>query len=88
MNQTLVITSILGLIVLLLCMSVPIKPFRFIGTLLVKVVVGALLLFGLNIIGTQVNLHVPINLVTSSICGFLGIPGLCALAVIQFYILS
>ncbi|MBO9131500.1 pro-sigmaK processing inhibitor BofA family protein [Bacillus sp. 165] len=87
MSHVIIISSVVVVIGLLLFIGAPIKPIRFIGNSVVKVLVGALLLFCLNVIGPQVNLHIPINLVTSSICGFLGIPGLLALTVIQLYIL-
>ncbi|WP_028401893.1 pro-sigmaK processing inhibitor BofA family protein [Ectobacillus panaciterrae] len=87
MNHFVVILVIAGLIILLLLVGAPLKPLRFLGKTSIKIMVGALLLFGLNIIGTQVDLHIPINLATASITGILGVPGLIALAVIQMYIL-
>jgi inhibitor of the pro-sigma K processing machinery len=87
MNHLAVVLIIIGLIILLLLVGAPLKPLRFAGKTMIKIIVGALLLFGLNIVGTQINLHIPINLVTASITGILGIPGLAALAVIQMYIL-
>jgi inhibitor of the pro-sigma K processing machinery len=87
LNHIIIISGTLVIIGLLLFIGAPLKPFRFIGNSIIKVLVGALLLFALNMVGTQINLHVPINLITSSICGFLGMPGLFALAVIQMYII-
>ena len=82
------IISILGgLIVLLLLMGTPLKPIRTIGQSLIKILIGALFLFFLNAFGSQFNIHVPINLMTSAISGFLGLPGLAALVAIQLWIL-
>jgi inhibitor of the pro-sigma K processing machinery len=76
-----------GLVVLLLFIGAPMKPIRFVGQGIVKLLIGALLLFFLNALGTSLNIHVPINIVTATVTGFLGIPGLLALIAIQKFIL-
>ncbi|MGM7703818.1 pro-sigmaK processing inhibitor BofA family protein [Pseudalkalibacillus sp. Hm43] len=82
-----VFAIVCGLIVLLLVIGAPLKPLRWVGQAAVKLVIGALLLFFLNAFGTAINLHIPINLATASVSGFLGIPGLLALVAIQKFIL-
>lgn len=76
-----------GLILILLFVGAPFKPARFIGQAVVKILIGALLLFFLNTAGNSFGIHVPINFATSAVSGFLGIPGLVALAAIQKYII-
>jgi inhibitor of the pro-sigma K processing machinery len=86
--EPIVVVSIIGvLILLLLFIGTPLKPIRFLGQGVIKILIGALLLFFLNAVGNQFGLHIPINLITSSVSGLLGIPGLCALVVIQTLIL-
>jgi inhibitor of the pro-sigma K processing machinery len=86
--QPVYIISILGgLILLLLFSGAPFKPIRFIGQSVIKLLIGALLLFFLNVGGSRYGLHVPINVATSAVSGFLGIPGLVALAAIQHFVL-
>jgi inhibitor of the pro-sigma K processing machinery len=86
--QPIYIISILaGLILVLLFSGAPFKPLRFIGQSVIKLLIGALLLFFLNVGGSRYGLHVPINLATSAVSGFLGIPGLVALAAIQHFVL-
>lgn len=87
MEPVYVFAIIGGLVILLLFLGAPMKPLRFIGQGVVKLLIGALLLFFLNALGTSINLHVPINIVTASVSGFLGIPGLLALVAIQKFIL-
>jgi inhibitor of the pro-sigma K processing machinery len=65
----------------------PFKPAKFIGQAVVKLLIGALLLFFLNTAGNSFGIHVPINFATSAVSGFLGIPGLVALAAIQKFII-
>jgi inhibitor of the pro-sigma K processing machinery len=85
--EPIIVISIIGaLILLLLFIGTPIKPIRFVGQGIMKILIGALLLFFLNAIGNQYGLHVPINLVTSAVSGLLGIPGLFALVAIQMWI--
>jgi inhibitor of the pro-sigma K processing machinery len=82
------IISVIGvLILLLLSIGTPFKPIKLIGQGIMKVLIGALLLFFLNVLGNQIGLHVPINFITSAISGILGLPGLFALVVIQMWIL-
>ncbi|RSK25458.1 pro-sigmaK processing inhibitor BofA [Bacillus sp. HMF5848] len=87
MEPIIVISVISALILLMLFIGAPMKPLQVIGQGLIKIMIGALFLFFLNSFGTYFGLHVPINIVTSIISGFLGIPGVAALAVIQLFIL-
>lgn len=87
MEPTWVIGIIISIIVLLLLFGTPLKLFHFIGQSVVKVLIGALLLFFLNAFGSNFGIHVPINLITATISGFLGIPGVFALTAIQLWII-
>ncbi|MFC4324333.1 pro-sigmaK processing inhibitor BofA family protein [Litchfieldia salsa] len=87
MEPIIVISILGGLVLLLLLVGAPIKPIRLIGQGIVKIMIGALLLFFLNAFGSTLGLHVPINLATSTVSGLLGIPGLVALIVIERFIL-
>lgn len=87
MEPSLVIGIIGGIIVLLLLFGTPLKLFRFFGQSIIKILIGALLLFFLNAFGSNFGIHVPINLITATISGFLGIPGVCALTVFQLWII-
>lgn len=83
-----IILSVLGGIVLLLLFSgAPMKPIKFIGQSMIKMLIGALLLFFLNVAGNRYGIHVPINFATSAVSGFLGIPGLFTLVAIQRWVL-
>lgn len=73
--------------ILFLIMGAPTKSFRFIGQGFIKLIIGAMLLFFLNVFGNQHGLHIPINFVTVAVSGLLGIPGLASLVVIQLWIL-
>ncbi|MBS4210773.1 pro-sigmaK processing inhibitor BofA family protein [Bacillus sp. FJAT-50079] len=76
-----------GIILILLFISLPGKLLKWTGQAVMKILIGALFLFFLNAVGNQFGVFVPINFVTSSISGFLGLPGVAALTIIQLYIL-
>src|SRR5699024_3022556 len=66
----------------------PVKPMRFIAESSVKLAIGVLCLFFLNIFGGAIGLHIPINVFTVVISGFLGLFGVASLAAIHLFILS
>lgn len=86
--EPIVAIAILGFIILMvLFVRSPIKPIRLISQGVVKLIIGALFLFFLNIVGNQFGIHVPINLITSAVSGILGIPGVLALVAIEMWII-
>ncbi|WP_078378414.1 pro-sigmaK processing inhibitor BofA family protein [Sutcliffiella halmapala] len=86
--QPLIVIGVIGaLILLVLIVGTPFKPFRFIGQTAVKIMIGALFLFFLNAFGNSIGIHIPINFATSAVSGVLGIPGVAALVIIQMYII-
>ncbi|KMY52152.1 pro-sigmaK processing inhibitor BofA family protein [Peribacillus loiseleuriae] len=87
MEPIVIVGVIAGLIVLLLFVGAPIRPIRLIGQGVVKLIIGAVFLFFLNVLGNQVGIHVPINLATSAVAGILGIPGVATLAAIDYWII-
>lgn len=87
MEPVIFVSVIAGLILLLLIIGAPLKPIRFLGQGITKFIIGAVFLFFLNTLGGQVGIHVPINLVTSAVAGLLGIPGVAALAAIDYWVI-
>ncbi|MFZ7946879.1 MULTISPECIES: pro-sigmaK processing inhibitor BofA family protein [Bacillaceae] len=87
MEPIFVISILGGLILLLLFSGAQFKPARFVGQASIKFLIGALLLFFLNVAGNRYGIHVPINFATSAVSGFLGIPGLFALVAIQQWVI-
>ncbi|WP_170005877.1 pro-sigmaK processing inhibitor BofA family protein [Bacillus fonticola] len=87
MEPVWVVSIIVGVIVLLLFWGVSFRPLRFIGLGVMKICIGALFLFLVNTVGGQFDLHVPINLVTATVSGILGIPGVAALIAIDMWVL-
>ncbi len=86
-SSTVVITIMVALIVLLLIVGAPVKPMRFIGQTTIKIGIGILFLFFVNVFGGAIGLHIPINLFTVIISGFLGLFGVASLAAIHLFII-
>ncbi|MBP2078557.1 pro-sigmaK processing inhibitor BofA family protein [Oceanobacillus polygoni] len=86
MSSVIVISVIVGLIIILLFVGAPVKPMKFIGQATVKLGIGVLFLFFFNVFGGMFGLHIPINLFTAVISGFLGLFGLASLVAIQLFI--
>ncbi|WLR41907.1 pro-sigmaK processing inhibitor BofA family protein [Bacillus carboniphilus] len=82
-----IVLSIVGLLLLFLLLGTSFKPLRYVGYIASKIIIGALLLFFLNVLGTTIGLHIPINFLTATVSGLLGISGVAALIVIQTMIL-
>lgn len=87
MDPIIMFTFIGGIVFLLLILGAPIKPLRIFGQGMIKLIIGALFLFFLNSFGEVFNYHIPINFVTASVSGFLGIPGVLLLIAIEKLIL-
>lgn len=87
MEPVIVITILCVFIILLLLVGAPIKAMKFFGQVVVKFTIGALMLFFLNVIGNKLGIYIPINLITTAISGFLGIPGVIALVAIDKFVL-
>lgn len=86
MSPTIVVIIMLAIIVLLLTIGAPVKPMKLIGQGSVKLVIGVLLLFFVNVFGANFGIHVPINLFTALISGLLGIFGIASLVAIHVFV--
>lgn len=58
-------------------------PFKLIIKLVINALVGGVLLVIFNFVGAPLGLNVGINVITALVVGFLGIPGLILLILIQ-----
>ncbi|MBO8170159.1 MAG: pro-sigmaK processing inhibitor BofA family protein [Thermoanaerobacteraceae bacterium] len=88
MNGQLTLFALLAgaaLLIIFFIMYLLAKPFRWLFRLVYNSLIGLLLLWVVNLVGQVVGFHVPINLLTVLIVGFLGVPGL--LVVIVFNLL-
>lgn len=73
-------------IVLLLLLGAPIRPARFLAQSIVKIGIGVLFLFFFNVFAGSIGLHIPINLFTVTVSGFLGLSGLISLLAMTIFL--
>ncbi|WP_096272286.1 pro-sigmaK processing inhibitor BofA family protein [Paucisalibacillus globulus] len=87
MEPAVIISIMVAVIVLLLFVGTSFKPMRFLVNGTVKLGIGILFLFFFNVIGGSFGLHIPINIFTAVVSGFLGLFGVASLAAIHLIIL-
>lgn len=66
------ISCIIGIFILCKIFIVPVK---IILKLVINSLLGGVLIFIINIVGTSFGLHIGLNIITSIMVGILGIPG-------------
>lgn len=85
--QTLDFNSVLAFafaaILLYLIARILLVPFKLIIKLVINALIGGVLLIIFNLLGAPLGLNVGINVITALVVGFLGIPGLILLILIQ-----
>ena len=61
-------------------------PIKIVVKLVINGIVGAIALFVINIFGGFIGLTIGINPITALIAGFLGIPGIILLLLVQYFL--
>ena len=79
----LVVSFGLGLLLLCLIGYLLLVPRRFMWRLVAGGVMGALMLWAINLLGALMGFHVEINPFTAMAVGFLGLPGAALVAALQ-----
>lgn len=82
-----VIAFLVGLLLISVVVKVFFIPLKYLMRLIVNGIIGGILLLLFNYFGGFVGLYLPINVVTALIAGFLGIPGVILLVLLDFLIL-
>ena len=76
----LIAAVVVGVILLIKLLSAPLrKIFKF----LLNAVIGFALLFVINFLGDPFGIQLQINLINALVVGFLGVPGIILLVVLQ-----
>ena len=63
-----------------------IVPIKTIAKLVINSILGGLIIFIINLIGSFFNFHIGLNLITSIFVGLLGIPGAIVIIIIKLLI--
>ncbi len=59
-------------------------PFKILINLIINGIMGGILLYLINLFGSSFGLIIPINAITALIAGFLGIPGVLFLVIVNY----
>jgi inhibitor of the pro-sigma K processing machinery len=73
-----------GLLLLYIVGWLLVMPIKFILRLIYNGIIGGIMLWVLNLVGGFFDVQVAINPVTALIAGFLGIPGVLLILVLQY----
>ena len=60
------------------------NPIRWIFKLLINAAFGFVLLFLVNFFGDPVGIYISVNFISAVVAGFLGVPGVILLVLLQF----
>ncbi|WP_294393382.1 pro-sigmaK processing inhibitor BofA family protein [uncultured Clostridium sp.] len=89
MNEQYLLYGLIGIVALYICIKLLKWPIK----ILINGIIGVVLLYVVNIItsnlgmiGLHTSFTLPINHVTALIAGFLGIPGVVAIALIVLFL--
>lgn len=61
-------------------------PIKIIVKFIINGIIGAVILFFLNIFGGLIGITIAINPITALIAGFLGVPGVLLLLFLQYFL--
>lgn len=82
-NLTVIFAYAFGLFLLYLIARLLLIPVRLLVRLLYNGVIGGVLLWLVNLVGGLFSIMIPINPITALTAGFLGVPGIVLLLLLQ-----
>ena len=85
--QTMIILGTVIVALIIFFIRAPSALTRFIGQGAIRVTIGVLCLFFINVFGGAIGLHIPINIFTVLISSILGLFGVVSLACIHLFVL-
>lgn len=75
-----------GIMLIFMISWIFVKPFKFLGRLILNSLLGALFLIIFNYFSKYTGIYIGVNEVTALILGVLGIPGFIAILVVKLLI--
>lgn len=84
MDYAAVLAYAFGLLLLYVVGRVLIMPLKIVVKLIYNALIGGVVLLILNFIGGYIGLHIALNPITALLVGFLGVPGVIMLLVLQY----
>lgn len=85
-EYNIIIAYVIGLFLLYILGWLLVVPRKFLLRLILNGIIGALILFFINMAGKSFGIYVAINPITALVVGFLGIPGIILLVILQYIV--
>lgn len=86
MNVKILLLYIACIIGIMIIGKILIVPIKVLVKLIINSILGAILLYVINIVGGMWGLHIGINFITAIVVGILGIPGAILLTILTILI--
>jgi len=84
MDYAAILAYAFGLLLLYVVGRALIMPLKIVVKLVYNALIGGVVLLLLNIVGAYFGLHIALNPITALVVGFLGVPGVIMLLVLQY----
>lgn len=84
MDFTMILPILIGVGILFVVLKLLALPMKLIIKLVINGIVGGILIFVVNLIGANFGFMIDLNWITALIVGFLGVPGVVIVAILQF----
>ncbi len=78
------VSFFIAVLILFVVLKILALPFKIIIKLMLNALIGGVVLFLLNLIGSNFGLVLDINWLSALIVGFLGVPGVIIVLILQF----
>ncbi len=86
MDYRVVFAFLFGLLLIYVVVRLLYLPLRWLLVVLYNGLIGGVALWLFNLVGSYLGLHIAINPLTALIAGFLGVPGVVVLVIVQYLI--
>lgn len=86
MNVKMLLIYVACIIGIIIIGKIFIVPIKIICKLIINSILGVILLYIINLVGSMWGLHIGINVITALIVGILGIPGAILLTILKILI--
>lgn len=86
MDSNILITFVVCIIAIFILGKIFAWPLKGIIKLIGNSIIGGVIIFLINLIGTNLNFHIGLNIGTSLLVGILGIPGAVLLVILTMFL--
>ncbi len=84
MDFTMILPILIGVGILFIVLKLLALPMKLIIKLVINGIVGGIIIFVVNLIGANFGFVIDLNWITALLVGFLGVPGVIVVTILQF----